>query len=288
MLQVVDGFVYRQLDQSLCLLLQAAMLTEIGVSPVLVQQTANTKQGRPRKGRWADQGLSLQGRSGKGPVASDAWDEDPVTAEKGDSVQVAAADQAQHVRQGFRPKHKSASAAHLDTGGLGIVEQGRADPSSPAVVSADAVQIGAGQVKINQRHRQGRADASSPALASPAGGQLAKAQGRVGHLHRQTRADATLPALPSLTGGGQLGAGQGRAGQKASAHRRSSLGGGGVLPFAGHSFLLSAFPDEKQKERICHKITQLGGRVLDDVPKAQVQNKGMDSGCLVCSVQQCT
>jgi len=53
-------------------------------------------------------------------------------------------------------------------------------------------------------------------------------------------------------------------------HRRSSLGGGGVLPFAGHSFLLTAYSDEKQKERICHKITQLGGHVLDDVPKPQV------------------
>ena len=53
-------------------------------------------------------------------------------------------------------------------------------------------------------------------------------------------------------------------------HRRSSLGGGGVLPFAGHSFLLTAYSDEKQKERICHKITQLGGHVLEDIPKPQV------------------
>ncbi len=53
-------------------------------------------------------------------------------------------------------------------------------------------------------------------------------------------------------------------------HRRSSLGGGGALPFGGHSFLLTAYSDEKQKERICHKITQLGGHLLEDVPKPQV------------------
>jgi hypothetical protein len=53
-------------------------------------------------------------------------------------------------------------------------------------------------------------------------------------------------------------------------HRRSSLGGGGVLPFGGHSFLLTAYSDEKQKERMCHKITQLGGHVLEDIPKPQV------------------
>ena len=53
-------------------------------------------------------------------------------------------------------------------------------------------------------------------------------------------------------------------------HRRSSLGGGGVLPFGGHSFLLTAYSDEKQTERICHKITQLGGHVLEDIPKPQV------------------
>ncbi len=53
-------------------------------------------------------------------------------------------------------------------------------------------------------------------------------------------------------------------------HRRSSLGGGRVLPFGGHSFLLTAYSDEKQKERMCHKITQLGGHVLEDIPKPQV------------------
>ena len=54
-------------------------------------------------------------------------------------------------------------------------------------------------------------------------------------------------------------------------HRRSSLGGGGVLPFGGHSFLLTAYSDEKQKERIWHKIRQLGGHVLEDLPKPQVR-----------------
>ena len=74
---------------------------------------------------------------------------------------------------------------------------------------------------------------------------------------------ALLMLLTSCSAGGT---GQGRGAQR---HRRSSLGGGGVAPFAGHSFLLTAY-DEKQKECICQKIIRLGGHVQNDVPKPQV------------------
>ena len=68
-------------------------------------------------------------------------------------------------------------------------------------------------------------------------------------------------------------------------HRRASLGGGGVLPLAGHSFLLTAYDDDKQKKVVTQRITHLGGCVLEDIPKPPVLTRL--TGHLMCAVQPC-
>ena len=77
------------------------------------------------------------------------------------------AGQVQSVREASRRGHKPASA--LKTAGQDVIEQGRAGPSSPAVIAAAAAQVQAGQGRTGQRDRQGRAAPSSPALTSPGG-----------------------------------------------------------------------------------------------------------------------
>ncbi|KAL0040637.1 hypothetical protein WJX79_000270 [Trebouxia sp. C0005] len=116
---------------------------------------------------------------------------------------------------------------------------------------------------------QTRGNASvSPTPAEPSHGQDRKAgQGRADQQDRQGRAAPSSPALSSPGGSRAM-----------HRHRRSSLGGGGVLPFGGHSFLLTAYSDERQKERICHKITQLGGHVLEDIPKPQGSRRASLAG----------
>ncbi|KAA6421927.1 MAG: hypothetical protein FRX49_08246 [Trebouxia sp. A1-2] len=116
--------------------------------------------------------------------------------------------------------------------------------------------------------QQRRAASSSPAVVLATAGQDRKAgQGRADQQDRQGRAAPSSPALSSPGGSRAM-----------HRHRRSSLGGGGVLPFGGHSFLLTAYSDERQKERICHKITQLGGHVLEDIPKPQGSRRASLAG----------
>jgi len=206
--------------------------------PVPVEE-ADGRPGRRKTRRSADHDdiAQGQGKSTHCPAIADAHGESPVAATQGSHDArgtVAVARPA--ARRQARPRHKSASAADLaNAGGPSAAQQGRAGPSSPALASAGTALGGAGQGRASQRVMQGRAAPSSPVLVS--------------------------------AGAGQLDTGQGRAGQR---HRRNSLGGGGVLPFAGHAFLMTAYTDEKQKERVCQKITQLGGHVLDDLPKPQV------------------
>ncbi|KAL0056193.1 hypothetical protein WJX82_008598 [Trebouxia sp. C0006] len=152
-----------------------------------------------------------------------------------------------------------------------------AEPDSEAAAAASSVipVKPGGQLRVNlaalgcskcrwsakgcKKCRQDREAALQDVGAADAEGQGRKAgQGRADQQDRQGRAAPSSPALSSPGGS--------RAMQR---HRRSSLGGGGALPFGGHSFLLTAYSDEKQKERICHKITQLGGHLLEDVPKPQ-------------------
>ena len=116
--------------------------------------------------------------------------------------------------------------------------------------------------------KQGKADPHSPAVTA------------LGHQHRlkrshkadrrQGRAPLSSPAVG--TGGPRQ-------------HRRASLGGGGVLPLAGHSFLLTAYDDDKQKKIMTQRITHLGGCVLEDIPKPLVLTRL--TGHLTCTLLPC-
>lgn len=116
--------------------------------------------------------------------------------------------------------------------------------------------------------KQGKADPHSPAVTAPGH------QHRLNSSHkadrRQGRASLSSPAVG--TGGPRQ-------------HRRASLGGGGVLPFAGHSFLLTAYDDEKQKKILTQRITHLGGCVLEDIPKPPVLTRL--AGHLMCTLLPC-
>ena len=116
-----------------------------------------------------------------------------------------------------------------------------------ATAGQDAVALHAGQ--------QSRAAPRSPAVSPPTDQQLSKGQSARAE-QRQGRASLSSPVV-------------GSAGPRQ--HRRASLGGaGGVLPLAGHSFLLTAYTDEKQKKTVTQRITQLGGMVFEDIPKPPV------------------
>ena len=101
--------------------------------------------------------------------------------------------------------------------------------------------------------KQGKANPHSPAVTAQGHQQHWKGSHKAER--RQGRASLSSPAVG--TGGPRQ-------------HRRASLGGGGVLPLAGHSFLLTAYDDDKQKKVVTQRITQLGGCVLEDIPKPQV------------------
>ena len=101
--------------------------------------------------------------------------------------------------------------------------------------------------------KQGRADPYSPAVAAQRDQQPSTGSHKADWRHG--RASLSSPAVGS--GGPRQ-------------HRRASLGGGGVVPLAGHSFLLTAYDDDKQKTVVTQRIRQLGGCVLKDVPKPLV------------------
>ncbi|KAL0028399.1 hypothetical protein WJX77_003852 [Trebouxia sp. C0004] len=212
-------------------------------SPVPAEPVTN-RHGRRKTRGSADPELlgQTRGNASVSPAPAEASKYGPVTARHRRSGGLAPAEHPLPVQQTSQHKRKSGSAAaDVERAKKVMVEQRRAAPSSPAVVQAAAGQgRKAGQGRADQQDRQGRAAPDSPALSSPGSCMCTTCWG--------------------------VDTGGSRAMQR---HRRSSLGGGGVLPFAGHSFLLTAYSDEKQKERICHKITQLGGYVLEDVPKPQ-------------------
>lgn len=116
--------------------------------------------------------------------------------------------------------------------------------------------------------KQGKAEPHSPAVTAQ--GHQQRSRGSHKADRRQGRASLSSPAVG--TGGPRL-------------HRRASLGGGGVLPLAGHSFLLTAYDDDKQKKVVTQRITQLGGCVLDDFPKPPVLIRL--TGHFVCTVLPC-
>ena len=101
--------------------------------------------------------------------------------------------------------------------------------------------------------KQGKADPHSPNVTVP--GHQHRLKGSHKADRRQGRASLSSPAVG--TGGPRQ-------------HRRASLGGGGVLPLAGQSFLLTAYDDDKQKKIMTQRITHLGGCVLEDIPKPPV------------------
>lgn len=109
--------------------------------------------------------------------------------------------------------------------------------------------------------KQGRADPHSPAVTAQRDHQPSKG------LHR---ASLSSPAVGS--GGPRQ-------------HRRASLGGGGVLPLEGHSFLLTGYDDDKQKKVVTQRIIKLGGFVLEDIPKPPVLT--MLTRQLMCTVLPC-
>ena len=104
-----------------------------------------------------------------------------------------------------------------------------------------------------RQSKQAGSTPQSPAVAAAAGQAATAAKCQANG--RQGRAFSNSPQV------GSAGARQ---------HRRASLGGGGVLPLAGYSFLLTGYADDKQKKSVLQKITHLGGHVLDDLPKPVV------------------
>ena len=124
-----------------------------------------------------------------------------------------------------------------------------------------------GNARLHTR-KQGKADPHSPAVTAQ--GHQRRSKGSYKADRRQGRASLSSPAVG--TGGPRQ-------------HRRASLGGGGVLPLAGHSFLLTAYDDDKQKKAVTHRITQLGGCVLEDIPKPQVLTRL--TGHLICTLLPC-
>lgn len=163
---------------------------------------------------------------------------------------------------------KSSRQSRRHSTGQGLLPSGRsgaAPATGHAVAGEQEEATTAGQGRFTERHvtfatagqdaagQHGRAIPRSPAVTPCGNQQLSKGQRRAEQ--RQGRASLSSPAL-------------GSAGPRQ--HRRASLGGGGVLPLAGHSFLLTAYTDEKQKKTVTQRITQLGGMVLEDIPKPPV------------------
>ena len=136
----------------------------------LVKQDTS-RQGKRGARRSSGQELLTPG-PGTGLVTADASEVAPGTVSLGlprlsKEGGPGPAGHVQSVREVSRRGHKPASA--VKTAGQDVVEQGRAGPSTPAVISAAAAQVQAGQGRAGQRDRQGRAAPSSPALTSPGG-----------------------------------------------------------------------------------------------------------------------
>lgn len=165
------------------------------------------------------------------------------------------------------PKPSRQSRRHST--GQGLLPSGQRSCGAAPAVAREEEDVTAGQGRTTNKHvtfatpgqdaeglhagKHGRAGPNSPAVTPCGDQQVFKVQHRAEH--RQGRAVLNSPAI-------------GSAGPRQ--HRRASLGDGGVVPLAGHSFLLTAFADEKQKKTVTQRIRQLGGMVLEDIPKPLV------------------
>ena len=187
--------------------------------------------------------------------------------------------------------HKRKSRRHST--GQGLLPSGQGRPgaapahgtTAPAAADEEECMKGVQVVQCMDRHvtfetsdqgaarrhsgKQGRADPHSPAVTAQQRHQPSKGAHRADPM--QGRASLSSPAVGS--GGPRQ-------------HRRASLGGGGVLPLEGHSFLLTGYDDDKQKKVVTQRIIKLGGLVLEDIPKPPVLFI-MLTGQLMCTVLPC-
>ena len=204
-------------------------------------------------------------------------------------LSAAHAGQAQRAKRQSGSRHRSATAAELRTETMSAAQQGTAGLHSPAMASGND-ETGTDQGTARHRLRErtstddcpgnGRAAASSPAVVSDrvARNSPAVTSGRAAPNSPSAKSRRAAENSPAIVGSraapnspavaSPAGQQQGRAPHR---NRRSSMpGAGGALPFASHSFMLTAFEDERQKQRIRSTVIKLGGHVLDDIPKPEV------------------
>ena len=237
-----------------------------GRSPLAAVAAVGQTGGRPRTRRSAEQ--QPVGRQLVSPTV------DPDAAVQHADVSSAHAGQAQRAKRQSGSRHRSATAAEPRAETISAAKQGEASLQLPAMA------LGSDENGTGQRHRlrqstatddspgNGRAAPSSPAVVSDRAARNSPAA-------RTCRAAENSPAIVSSRAApnspavaSPAGQQQGRAPQR---NRRSSIiGAGGALPFAGHSFMLTAFEDERQKQRMRSTVIRLGGHVLDDIPKPEV------------------
>ena len=183
-------------------------------------------------------------------------------------AQPAAHKEVMPTQQGRQSRRHSTGQGLLPSGKAAPVLAGSADSPkgqgdtaagqdfSPAVGQVPNRRVSFAEGKQSKGRPQAAADADSPAEAKEGNQAASKAQRQADQ--QQGRASLNSP-----------GSGSGGPRQ----HRRASLGGGGVLPLAGHSFLLTGYAEDKQKKLVVQRITALGGHVLEDIPKPQVPMK---------------
>ena len=179
-------------------------------------------------------------------------------------------------QQGRLSRRHSTGQGLLPSGKAAPVPAGAADSPkgqqtsagqefSPAVGQVPNRRVSFAEGKQDKGRPQAGADSDSPAVAIPGNQPASRAQ-RQADQH-QGRASLSSPSLGS--GGPRQ-------------HRRASLGAGGVLPLAGHSFLLTGYAEDKQKKLVVQRITHLGGHVLEDIPKPQVFWLSCTAACFAC------